>query len=165
MNFFDIVLGSLILIGLIRGFMKGFFIEIASLVALIAGIYGAIHFSYIIGNYLHQKMSWQEHYINLAAFAITFILVIVIVSLLGKSLTKIANFAMLGIVNKLAGAVFGGLKIAVILGVILVFFNKTNNTFSFLKKETLKESILFEPVKNIGIFVFNKVLKETSKNE
>lgn len=163
MNFIDIVLGILILFGLIRGFTKGLFVEITSLIALIAGIYGAIHFSYIIGDYLHLKMSWQKQYINLIAFAITFILIIIIVAFAGKLLTKIANFAMLGFVNKLAGAIFGGLKIAVILGAVLVFFNTTNNTISFVNRETLQESILFEPVKNIGAFVFNKVLQKTQK--
>ena len=122
MSFIDIVLGALILFGLVRGFMKGLFVEVASLVALIAGIYGAIHFSYITGDYLSERVSWDEKYINLAAFAITFIVIIIVVSMAGKLLTKIADFAMLGIVNKLAGAAFGGLKVAVIMGAILIFF-------------------------------------------
>jgi len=45
MNVLDIILGALLLFGLVRGFMKGLFVEVASLVALIAGVYGAIHFS------------------------------------------------------------------------------------------------------------------------
>ena len=45
MTILDIVLASLLLFGLIRGLMKGLFVEVASLIALIAGIYGAIHFS------------------------------------------------------------------------------------------------------------------------
>ncbi|MCB0383139.1 MAG: CvpA family protein, partial [Psychroserpens sp.] len=45
MAIIDIILGALLLFGLIRGFLKGLFVEVASLVALIAGVYGAIHFS------------------------------------------------------------------------------------------------------------------------
>ena len=165
MSFIDIVLGALILFGLVRGFMKGLFVEVASLVALIAGIYGAIHFSYITGDYLSERVSWDEKYINLAAFAITFIVIIIVVSMAGKLLTKIADFAMLGIVNKLAGAAFGGLKVAVIMGAILIFFDRTNNLITFVDDETIDNSVLYEPVRDIGAFVFSKVLKEKQPEE
>ena len=45
MNILDIILGALILFGLIRGLSKGLFVEVASLVALIAGVFGAIRIS------------------------------------------------------------------------------------------------------------------------
>ena len=160
MSFIDIILGGLILYGLVKGLMKGLFVEAASLVALIAGIYGAIHFSYFAGNFLTTKVDWDEKYINLIAFAITFVAIIIGVSLAGKFLTKIADFAALGLLNKIFGAIFGALKFAVILGAILVFFDKTNNTIEFVKKETLENSILYKPVKGVGAFVFKLVLKE-----
>ena len=52
MNIFDIVIAALLIFGFVRGVMKGLFVEVASLVALIAGVYGAIHFSYFIGDFL-----------------------------------------------------------------------------------------------------------------
>ncbi len=165
MNYIDILLGGLILFGLIRGFSKGLFIEVASLVALIAGIYGAIHFSYVAGNYLSNRVDWSESYINLAAFAITFIAIVVAVSFAGKLLTKIADFAMLGVLNKLAGAAFGALKFAVVLGAILVFFARTNHSISFINQETLDKSVLYEPVKDIGAYVFSLVLKEAPNTQ
>ena len=73
MTVIDIVLGALILFGLIRGFMKGLFVEMASLVALIAGVYGAIHFSGFAAEFLMDRVSWSEKTINIAAFAITFV--------------------------------------------------------------------------------------------
>ena len=42
MNFLDIVIGLLLVWGLFKGLKNGLFVEIASLAALIAGIYGAI---------------------------------------------------------------------------------------------------------------------------
>ena len=163
MNFIDIILGGMILLGIVRGLMKGLFVEIASLVALIAGLYGAIHFSYYAGDFLSEQFeTWDEKYINLTAFAITFIAILVLITMAGKLLTKIADFAALGILNKLLGGAFGGLKMAVIAGAILVFFDRTNNTMEFVKQETIDDSALYEPVKEIGGFVFAYVLEETN---
>ena len=60
----DIVLGALLLFGLVRGLFKGLFVELASIVALIAGVYGAIHFSYFVAEFLMDKTSWNEKTIN-----------------------------------------------------------------------------------------------------
>ncbi len=165
MGFLDIVLGLLLIWGLWKGLKNGLFVELASLIALIAGIFGAIHFSYIIGNYLANNMEWNEQYINLAAFIITFIIIVLVVHLAGKLLTKIADFAMLGIVNKIAGGLFGMLKVAVILGALIVFFDGVNNSVGFINDETKKQSVLYEPVKEIGAFVFSKVLKGEEEKE
>ena len=162
MAFLDIILGLLLIFGLWKGFKNGLFVELASIIALIAGIFGAIHFSYYAGDYLSQNMEWDERYINIAAFIITFIIIVVVVHLAGKLLTKIANFAMLGLLNKIAGAIFGALKVAVILGALLIFFDRMNNSIGFISEEAKKDSVLFEPVKEIGAFVFSKVLKEES---
>lgn len=161
----DIILGLLLVYGLYKGFINGLFVEIASIIALVAGLYGAIHFSYIAGDYLSSNMEWNERYMNITAFIITFIIIVIIVHLAGKFLTKIADFAMLGLLNKLAGAIFGALKVAVIIGALLVFFERANSSVNLVKNETLEESVLYEPVKEIGALVFSKVLKEKDENE
>lgn len=159
MSFLDIVLGLLLAYGLYKGLKNGLFVELASLIALIAGIFGAIRFSYIAGDYLHEHMQWDERYINIAAFIITFFVIVIVVQLAGKFLTKIADFAMLGLLNKIAGAIFGALKVAIILGAILIFFERVNSSVGLVKSETYTDSVLYEPVKEIGAFVFNAVLK------
>lgn len=159
MNTFDIIIASLLLFGFVRGLMKGLFVEIASLVALVAGVYGAIHFSYFLGEWLKNSVSWDEKYISLAAFAGTFIVIIIVIALMGKILTKIANFASLGIMNKILGGVFGALKIGLILSVVFIFFGKINDTIPFVKKENLEESILYQPVKKIAPMIFPSIIK------
>jgi membrane protein required for colicin V production len=160
MAILDIILGILLLLGLWKGFNNGLLIELASIVALIAGIYGAIHFSYVAGDYLTEQMNWEERYINLTAFVITFIVIVIAVHFVGKLLTKVANIAMLGLLNKLAGAVFGALKVAVILGAILIFFNRVNSNLKFVSEEAQNESVLFNPIKEIGGLVFDTILRE-----
>lgn len=160
MALLDIILGLLLLLGLWKGFTNGLLIELASILALIAGIYGAIHFSYIAGDYLTQQLNWEERYVTITAFTVTFLLIVIAVHFAGKLLTKIANIALLGLLNKIAGAVFGALKVAVILGAILVFFNRVNNNLRFISEEAQNESVLFGPIKEVGAVVFNTVLRE-----
>ena len=159
MNVFDIVIAALLIFGFVRGVMKGLFVEVASLAALIGGVYGAIHFSYFIGDFLKEAVSWSQEYISLAAFAGTFIIIIVTIALLGKMLTKLADFAALGVINKILGGVFGAIKIGLILSVIFIFFGKMNDTIPFVKKETLDESILYAPVKKIAPTIFPSIIK------
>lgn len=140
--------------------MKGLFVEVASLVALIGGVWGAIHFSDFAAGILKKYVSWEEHYISLTAFAITFVAIVIAVSSLGKLFTKLADFAALGLVNKIMGGVFGFLKTAFILSVLLIFFNRINYNFSLVEKETLEESILFEPIKSIAPAIFPSIIKE-----
>ncbi|MEB8346076.1 CvpA family protein [Flavobacteriaceae bacterium KMM 6898] len=160
MSFLDIVLGLLLLFGLFKGLKNGLLIEIASLVALIAGLYGAIHFSYIVGDYLATQLAWDGKYMNLAAFIITFVIIILLVSLVGRLLTKIVDFAMLGLMNRIAGGIFGMLKVAVLLGALLIFFHNSIFKFGIIKDETIESSVLYEPIKEIGAFVFSKVIRQ-----
>ncbi|MGX1927850.1 CvpA family protein [Flagellimonas sp. 2504JD4-2] len=160
MEFLDIVIGVLLVWGLYKGLKNGLFVEIASLVALVAGLYGAIHFSYLAGDYISERMDWSASYINITAFLITFFAIVLAVHFAGKFLTKIADFAMLGLLNKIAGGIFGALKVAIIVGALLIFFERLTSSFSFVNEETKKESILYEPVKEIGAFVFDLVLKD-----
>ena len=160
MSFLDIILGLLLVWGLWRGLKNGLFIELASIIALIAGIYGAIHFSYYAGDYLSRQMDWEERYINLTAFVITFILIVLIVHFLAQLLTKIASLAMLGWLNRLAGGIFGVVKVAVILGALLVFFDRVNTSAGIIKEDSMEQSVLYEPIKQIGAFIFDRVLKD-----
>jgi membrane protein required for colicin V production len=163
MSIIDIVLGALLLFGLIRGAMKGFFVEITSLLALVLGVYGAIHFSSFAAKFLESKGDWNEKTINIIAFAITFVIIVLVISLAGKALTKLADFVALGILNKLLGGVFGALKIGLILSVLLIIFNKLNNTLPFMEKKDLEDSILYKPVKSIAPMIFPNLIKSETE--
>ncbi|MBJ6367396.1 CvpA family protein [Snuella sedimenti] len=165
MSIIDIVLGASILFGLVRGFMKGLFVEVASLIALIAGVYGAIHFSDFAADFLQNNVDWNKETIHIVAFAITFIGIVVIIALAGKALTKLANLAALGIINKLLGGVFGALKIGLVLSVLLIVFDRMNNTIPFTETKDLEDSVLYEPVKSLVPLVFPTILQTETDNE
>ncbi|MCM4154884.1 CvpA family protein [Gramella sp. AN32] len=160
MNTVDIILSLILLYGLVRGFFRGLLSEVASLVGIIAGIYGAIHFSHFLAEVLANYVEWTQRYLNLISFAITFVLIIFLVSLAGKLLTQMAGFVALGIVNKLLGAIFGFLKVAFVTSVIIMFFKATNEKIEIIDEATLENSILYEPVAVIAPIILPTIVKE-----
>ncbi|QXP80412.1 MULTISPECIES: CvpA family protein [Winogradskyella] len=165
MSVIDIVLAALLLFGFVRGLFKGLFVEVASLVALVLGVWGAIHFSDYAANFIEPNVDWDEKTMNIVAFAITFVVIVLTIGLAGKALTKLADFAALGLINKLAGGVFGALKIGLILSVLLGVFDKMNDTLPFMEKEDLEESILYSPIQSLAPMIFPTIIKKSETIE
>jgi len=160
-NGIDIVLGIFLLIGLIQGFRKGLIVELASLAGLVLGVFGAVHFSYIVANWLIDYTNWNEQTIQLVAFAITFVGILILVSLLAKAVTKLIGLIALGMINRLLGAVFGVLKIAFITSVILFFINSWMPTYNaFLSEEKKEASLLYTPIEMLAPMILPSFTKE-----
>lgn len=158
MNIIDIIIVVILLLGLVNGFKRGLFIEITSLLGLILGVYGAIHFSYYLANVLESSVNWDASLIQIVAFAGTFLVIVIGLVMLGKVLTKIAETIMLGFFNKVLGAIFGLLKVGLILSVMLIIFSQFNKTLKFMDGSKVERSTLYEPVKNFAQWIFPKMI-------
>ncbi|MEO8233991.1 MAG: CvpA family protein [Flavobacterium sp.] len=154
MSFLDIVLGALLVYSLYKGIKNGLFVELASLISLVLGIYVSIKFSYLIKSALGNVVSWQPKYIEVTSFAITFFLAIVCIHLLAKVFTGIADFAYLGWLNKLGGAGFSLLKTILALSIVFNLFQKINVNNFIVKEETLNKSMFYNPIQEVSKFVF-----------
>lgn len=159
MNVIDIIIVVILLFAAVRGFMIGLFSSIASLVAIVAGVFCAIHFSYILEDMLlNSVLEWSSKTYKIVAFAVTFLVVVLTIIFIGKLLTKLADITALGLLNKLLGAIFGALKWSVILSFIFLLFDKFNSTIPFVKKETLDESVFYSPIKSIVPTLFPAIV-------
>ncbi len=154
MNYIDIVLGILLVLAAINGFRKGLVAEVASIAALILGIWGAIEFSYVTSDFLVENFELQTDHLNLISFVITFVVIVVLVHIVGNVVSKLLDAVMLGFVNKLAGLVFGVLKAALILSVVLVIFNKVDEGVHILPEDTKEESSMYEPIRSFAPTLF-----------
>ncbi len=159
MSFLDVVLGSLLAFGLYKGIRNGLFVELASFVSLLLGIYIAIKFSSFATKVLSGFVNWNPKTIQIIAFLLTFLIVIIGISLAAKFLTKIASFAYLGWINKLGGGGFRLLKTVLIVSVFLNLFEKINFNNTFAKKETLDKSLFYHPIQKTAGFVFPSIEK------
>ncbi len=162
-NVVDILILIPLLIFAFHGYKKGLIIGIATLVALVLGIYSAIYFSDFTAGMLTQSFDIDEGYISIVAFVVTFIVVILLVLLLGKILEKLVNILMLGFLNKLAGALFGILKGALLVSVIIFIVNYFDPQSKFVKKEAIEKSILYKQVEPIAPWLYDKLNLEKLK--
>lgn len=149
MHTLDIVIGLILVIAFFMGFRKGLLLALASLVGLVAGVYCAMFFSGYVQDYLINWFDWSYDLNRVVSFLATFFLVIILFGLLGRVLTKMADFAMMGLFNKLLGGVFNVLKVVFLLSVIFMFVNTSEN-YQILTAEKRDASILYHPISAIA---------------
>ena len=149
MSYIDIILIIPLLWGTYKGFTKGFIIQISTLAALMLGIYGGIKFSETVSVYLQEYIEVNYRVLMLISFALTFLLIVIAIHFLAKVLVKFISLIALGFVNKLFGAIFGLLKTAFILSVVLMLINMADETFRFIPLKEKSKSMLYEPVSRL----------------
>ena len=159
MNLLDIILGIILIYSFFQGTKKGLFVTLASLIRLVLGIIGAVYFSDYAANYINEWFSWKEQTTSVVAMAVTFIAIVIIVNWAGKFLTKIVDFAFLGIFNKLLGGVFNMIISAFIVSVIFMFFNEWNATEYVISEEKKNNSYLYEPIANLAPLILPDLIE------
>ena len=156
----DIILGIILVFSFFQGMKKGLFVTLASLIGLVLGVIGAIYFSEYAASYINDWFSLNKQTSDFAAMAVTFVAIVIIVNWAGKFLTKIADFAFLGVFNKILGGVFNMIISAFIVSVIFMFFNEWNVTEYVISEEKKNNSYLFEPIANLAPLVLPNLVEE-----
>lgn len=146
MQYIDFILAIPLIWGAFMGFKKGLVLEVATFVALALGIFGAIKFSDFTGELLVQYVDIPKEWLGLSSFIFTFILIVIGVFLLAKLLSKMLKMVALGLVNRLLGMLFGILKYALMLSVLIYFYENLNQNFKFSEKNLKEESMLYQPI-------------------
>lgn len=167
MNYIDIILVLLLVFSAIGGFKNGLIVELASLAALILGIWGAIHFSDITSGFLIENFNFTSKHLPVISFIVTFIVIVILVHIVANVVDKMVETVMLGFVNKLAGMVFGVLKSALILSVIILVFDKIDRDVKILPEKAKAESRMYEPIRSLApsIFPFIDIWNDTNEND
>jgi len=156
-NCIDIIILFFLLYGAYRGFSKGLIVEIATLAGLMLGVYLAISYSSYTEGILQDFLNISSRYISYLALAVTFVVVVLIVYIIGKLLTKLIDIISLGLINKLLGTVLGGMKYFIIVCVLLLIVDALNDKFQFIGEETRQKSLLFYPFLNFAQRIYNAV--------
>jgi membrane protein required for colicin V production len=163
-NYFDVIIAIFLLWSAYRGMTKGFLIMAASLAALIFGVWGAIRFSHLTAALLISSFGVQTKYLAMISFALTFVIIVILVHLLSRALDKLVKAVALGIVNRIAGVLFGILKTAFLISIFLVILNGINNRVPFIPEEHKENSLLYQPLSRLAPAIFPFLNFEEIKN-
>ena len=157
MNYIDIILLLPLLYGAYRGFSRGLIIEVATLLGLLLGVYIAIKFSGYTEDFLRDFLNLSSESLSYVALGVTFLIVIVAISLLGKMLTKLIDIISLGMVNKLLGTVLGIAKYFVFLCIALFIVEALDGKFHFINEEVKEKSLLYNAFLTFAQRMYNMI--------
>lgn len=153
MNTVDIVLAILLLIAIGLGLRKGFILQLASLVALVLGIFGAVKLTDSAVELFNSSTQAEIEHISLIMFCVVFILIVVLVHIGAHLLEKALKLVALNWANRIAGGIFSMMKWALIISVLISTGEKFALFAASETPEKYQESVLYNPIKLMGGFI------------
>ncbi len=149
MNTADIIVAVLLAWGGIMGFKKGFFLELAALAGLVAGIYLGIIGADIAGRVLSGLVNWNPLPVKIIAFLVVFAVVSMLFHLLGSLLTQFLKAIMLNFINRLAGLALGVVKMAFLTALVFLFINLFHQEYGLFSIEWLEGSFFYRTLQDL----------------
>ena len=150
----DIILLCCFIPGIIRGISKGFLEQALALAGVVLSVWAAFRFSSLVCTWLKPYLEFSETTLNVISFALILVVMSLLVLLVAKLLTKVAEMAMLGWLDKTLGLVFALAVNALVIGVIIILFDTVNTKFGLVKPEVLDGSIVYTSLRDLSYLVF-----------
>lgn len=143
MSWLDAAILLPLLVGLVRGLMKGFIREVMSVVAIILGFLGARWWGKGTALWLHNQWQWPEAVCAAISYVLIFIAIAVVLSIIARLLSRLFRAINLGGFNRLLGALFGIAKWSVLVIVLVFVTDMLNAEFGILPPEVTASSKLY----------------------
>ena len=150
MNYIDIVIGLLLFASLVIGWRQGFIRQLFGLLALFLGVYCAYKFSGITAHYLSRWFEINESITKEVSFAVTFLVVLIFVIIVGRFADRIVRMVALGFLNRFLGMILSLFKAVLIISICLLILKM----FDILPAADTQKSFLYQPLENIATNVF-----------
>lgn len=154
MGTIDLVILLLFVFGAVRGLMRGFFKQVASLLGLIVGLLVARAMYMPLADKISPMMDSSMTVVQIISFVVIWLAVPIGFSILAHFLTRLMEALSLGWLNRWLGAGMGAIKylilVSLVIGVI-EFIDRDDRLISKTKKES---SVLYYPMKSFaGIYL------------
>lgn len=157
MGIIDIVLLILIGIFAVKGLIKGLVNEIFGLLALVAGYVVAYNYSHVFTKPV-LALGLDEKSAGAIGYVVGFLVTYIVVVIVGAFLSKAFKEVKLGALNRGGGFLFGAIKSAVILGLILsavITVSPKNSSFS----QHLQKGVVAGRLAKVSPFVYKMMNK------
>ena len=155
-NYFDITIGSIVLILGIKGFMNGFIKEVFGLVGLVGGVYLASRLAgdastFIDANFIHIE---NTALLKLLGFLAILTVVWMGATILGSIFSKLTSVSGLGFINRLLGFIAGGGKYFIIFALIVTALSNVTLVKDNVEKY-VKDSVLYPYLLKAGASIIH----------
>ena len=154
MGILDIILLICFIPAIVNGISKGFVSQVVQIAAIIIGAWAAFHFSSVICAWLSQYLTMDPVILKIIAFVLVIIVITMLLNLLGNMLTRLLHALALGFLNRGLGLVFSLLKVALVLGLLIMLFENLNAAADIVDKEMLYESRVYVMLRDFADFIF-----------
>ncbi len=154
MNIVDIVILCCFIPAIYTGITNGFIRQLFSLVALFAGGYVACRFSSLAAIHMERWLSTDPKIMQVLAFLIIFIIIILVVNLIGRGIQSILKVSLLGWLDRSLGVLFSLIKSGIIISILIVAAEALDKSWKFLPDKEISESVLYTPLKNTATSIF-----------
>ena len=142
----DIIVAIILILAAIKGFRQGLIVALFSVVAFIVGLAAAMKLSVVVADYIGKAVNVSDKWLPIISFAVVFLIVVILVRLGAKFIQKSVEMAMLGWVNRIGGILLYAALYILIFSVLLFYAEQ----LSFIKPETIKESVTYEYIQPWG---------------
>ncbi len=154
MAIIDIILLICFVPAIVYGIRKGFVKQVVEIVAIVVGAWAAFRFSSRLSVWLAQYLTLDEGLLRIISFVIIVLLAVLLLGLVGSLLTRLLKLVFLGWLNGLLGLVFGVLKVALVLGLLIMVFEGINSTVGLVEPESLNDAVVYQALKNLASDIF-----------
>lgn len=154
MAILDIILLICFIPAIVMGISKGFVKQLIEILAIIIGAWAAFRFSSMASVWMSQYLTFDKKVLHIICFVIIFIIIALVLNLLGNLLTKAIKIIALGWLNRLLGLFFGVVKVAFILGLVIMIFEGINTNFHLVKEGILNDAVVYQAMKHFAENVF-----------
>jgi membrane protein required for colicin V production len=154
MGILDIILLICFIPALVHGIRKGLIEQIVSIVSIFAGAWLAFKFTAPLSTWLTQFINLESKILHVICFALVVVLVVLVLFLIGRILTRTLKLVSLGWINSLLGILFALLKTALVIGLIIFVFDSLNSKWVIINPEILKESVVYTALRDASLKVF-----------
>ena len=120
MNWVDIIIVIVLAIGLVKGLANGFVRGIFGIAALVLGVVLAAGNYEQVTEVLFSRLQIGAQGQMILGFLVVFVVVLILVSVVGRIIAKALKLASLGWMDRLAGGLLGLIMACVFTGVLLL---------------------------------------------
>ncbi len=153
MNWLDLVIVIVAILGLLNGIRNGIIKQSISLIALLlailfsGGVVGVFRFS--LENFDLFANSLSVYEMDIVSYVLTFLVLFLIFKLLGKMVEKAIKFTPIIFVDKILGGLFGIILFIVVLSLCFNILTFLDNKSKVISKETKEKSLFYYGVEGI----------------